>query len=200
MNDGYGSREKILTCARDLFYFAGYQTTSVDDILRETGVAKSNFYYHFRTKDELGLAVLNLQLVEFERNALAALSNSDEDPARRLGGFCDSLTRAQEQMQRLGGCPFGNLAGALSNRDDDERTARFREALCGVFRQVQAALASCLREGIDSGVFRDDVDAERLAMTVLATVEGLMLMTKMHRSPKPLTQGLPVLQLLLRVH
>lgn len=199
MSIGPGSREKILFCARDLFYFVGYQTTSVDDILRESGVAKSNFYYHFRTKDELALAVLDLHVAEFERNAVAVLSDTGADPERRLAEFCKALCKAQAELQRLGGCPFGNFAAALSIREGDERADRFRQVLCGVFRQIQSKLAACLDEGVRSGVFRSDIPAEELAAMVLAAIEGLMLMTRTHRSADPLTRGLPVLQVLLRV-
>src|SRR5450432_172003 len=80
MNGAHGSKEKILLSARELFYFVGYQTTSVDDILRACGVAKSNFYYHFRTKDELALAVLDLEIAEFEGGALRTLTDKEKDP------------------------------------------------------------------------------------------------------------------------
>ena len=199
MSSGPGSREKILFCARDLFYFAGYQSTSVDDILRVCGVAKSNFYYHFRTKDDLALAVLDLHIAEFERGAIVALTNTGIDPAERLEQFCKALVEAQLELQQLGGCPFGNFAAALSIREDDGRTERFREVLCKVFQQLQVNLAACLSDGIVTGVFRNDIPVDELAATVLAAIEGSMLLTRTHRSATPLTRCLPVLQLLLRV-
>jgi len=200
MSTGPGSREKILFCARDLFYFVGYQTTSVDDILRVSGVAKSNFYYHFRTKDDLALAVLDLHIAEFERSAVKALTDRSNDPAGRLEQFGKTLVKAQAEMQRMGGCPFGNFAASLSIQEDDARSDRFRQVLCGVFQQVQTNLASCLRDGVEAGIFRSDVPVDELAAMVLAAVEGLMLMTRTQRSAAPLKRGLPVLQLLLRVH
>jgi len=199
MSTGPGSREKILFCARDLFYFVGYQTTSVDDILRVSGVAKSNFYYHFRTKDELALAVLDLHIAEFESSAIKALSDSSSDAAGRLERFCQTLVQAQAEIQRMGGCPFGTFAASLSIHEGDNRTDRFRQVLCDVFRQLEAKIAACLRDGVQSGIFRDDIPVDELAATVLAAIEGLMLMTRTQRSAAPLMRGLPVLQLLLRV-
>jgi TetR/AcrR family transcriptional repressor of nem operon len=199
MSGNQGSREKILLCARDLFYLVGYQTTSVDDILRESGVAKSNFYYHFRTKDELALAVLARNAAEFESTALSALTDREVDPPGRLERFCDALVRNQIDLHRLGGCPFGNFAAGLSIREDDERAQRFREALRDVFEQLHSALAACLREGVEHGSIRSDIPADQLAAIALAAVEGFMLMTKTQRSAAPLHQGLPVLRLLFRV-
>jgi TetR/AcrR family transcriptional repressor of nem operon len=200
MSGGHGSREKILYCARELFYFVGYQTTSVDDILRACGVAKSNFYYHFRTKDELALAVLDLEIAEFEGGALKTLSDTEQDPMERLSRFCEVLLKAQAEVQQMGGCPFGNFAAALSSRDGDNRTQRFRDVLGPLFSQIQSALAACLRDGVYSGAFRHDVPTEELAMTILAAIEGLMLMTKTQRDAAPLRQGLLVLQYMVRVH
>lgn len=199
MSGSPGNREKILFCARDLFYFVGYQSTSVDDILRVCGVAKSNFYYHFRTKDDLALAVLDLYAAEFRQRALAALADRAFDPVERLERFCDTLVASQAEAQQLGGCPFGNFAASLSIRDGDERADRFREVLRNVFGQLQADLAACLEEGARAGAIRADVTPDELAATVVAAIEGLMLMTKTHRSPAPLKQGLPVLRLLLRM-
>src|SRR6476646_5610910 len=84
MSGANGSREKILKCAHDLFYCVGYHATSVDDILRDCGVAKSNFYYHFRTKDDLALEVLILRMVEFEQGILRALADRDFGPSKRF--------------------------------------------------------------------------------------------------------------------
>jgi hypothetical protein len=102
-------------------------------------------------------------------------------------------------MLHMGGCPFGNFAASLPSRGDDDRSQRFREALGSVFMHVQSHLTLCISDGVASGVFRDDLTPEELAITVFAAVEGLMLMTKNQRSPMPLKQGLPALQMLLRV-
>lgn len=198
MSSGPGSREKILFCARDLFYFVGFQSTSVDDILRVCGVAKSNFYYHFRTKDELALAVLDLHAADFKERALDRLADRTLKPDERLKCFCDALVRAQSDLQQLGGCPFGNFAAALSVHDD-ARVDRFRAAVRAVFGHLQQELAHCLAEGIQEGVFRGDISPDELAATVVAAIEGLMLMAKTNRSSEPLARGLPVLRLLLRV-
>ena len=200
MSIGLGSREKILFCARDLFYFVGYQTTSVDDILQACGVAKSNFYYHFRTKDDLALAVLDLQIAEFENTALIILSDGDSSPSHRFSRFCDTIVKTQAEIQEMGGCPFGNFAAALSSREGDVRSKRFREVLKRLFLRIQTALAACLQDGIQTGVFRNDLPHDQLAMTVLAAIEGLMLMTKTEHDARPLRQGLLVLQRLLHVH
>lgn len=171
----------------------------MDDILQASGVAKSNFYYHFRTKDELALAVLGAQFADYESGILNALTDISRDPSGRLGRFCECLVTTQMEIQGMGGCPFGNFAAALSSSDPDEKTKEFRQILSRLFHKVEQALEECLIEGISAGHFRNDVPPKQLAMTMQAAVEGLMLMAKTHRDTMPLRLGLAVIQQLIRI-
>ena len=53
-----GNREKLLEAATSILGRNGYQATSVDEILESARVAPSNFYYHFKSKEELAIEVL----------------------------------------------------------------------------------------------------------------------------------------------
>jgi TetR/AcrR family transcriptional repressor of nem operon len=59
MKKAESTRLNILQKAFELIYVNGYQTTSVDDIIATTKVTKGAFYYHFKTKDEMGIAIIN---------------------------------------------------------------------------------------------------------------------------------------------
>jgi AcrR family transcriptional regulator len=59
MKKSAATRLMILEKAFELIYAKGYQTTSIDDIIATTKVTKGAFYYHFKTKDEMGLAIIN---------------------------------------------------------------------------------------------------------------------------------------------
>ena len=56
---GEATRGRILDAASNLIHSQGYNATSVDDILREASLSKGNFYFYFRSKEELGLAVID---------------------------------------------------------------------------------------------------------------------------------------------
>ena len=82
------SKEKILESARDLFHLNGYKNTSIDDILKSTGVTKSNFYYHFKSKEELGLLILDIRIKEYEIKFLTdTLGNTSISPEKRLKNY-----------------------------------------------------------------------------------------------------------------
>lgn len=55
---GAKTRERILAEAEKLIYARGYTGTSVDDIIAATGLTKGAFFYHFKSKSELALALI----------------------------------------------------------------------------------------------------------------------------------------------
>jgi AcrR family transcriptional regulator len=74
------TRQRILDVALDLFVEEGYETTSLRQIAEVMGFTKAALYYHFRSKDELLLA-LHLRLHEFGARSLQQLGASAPSPA-----------------------------------------------------------------------------------------------------------------------
>src|SRR5437773_457789 len=56
---GAATRDQILDAAARLIHLQGYHCTSLDDVLRESGVGKGNFYYYFKSKEDLGYAIID---------------------------------------------------------------------------------------------------------------------------------------------
>src|SRR5512141_2380504 len=108
-----GSKEKLLQVSRDLFYRNGFLATSADDIIAHAKVSKSNFYYHFRSKEDLGLAVLDARCGELGHRVAASLRNRGLRPVERLRRFVVPLLDSQSAHEP-GGCPFGNLVAEMS--------------------------------------------------------------------------------------
>src|SRR5438552_44335 len=112
-----GSKAKILETARELFYRNGYLATSVDDIIEAARVSKSNFYYHFKSKEDLGIAVLELRREEFRGGLDRTLRDMRATPMARLEEFLDLLARGRER-QSAAGCPFGNMVAEMAERSE----------------------------------------------------------------------------------
>src|SRR3954463_9163190 len=108
------SRDKILDVSTELFYRNGYQATSVDDIIAQAKVSKSNFYYHFKSKEELGLEVLNQRRMELEKSLDCMLGDCEQCSKARLLKFVDFLVDSQEAELAKCGCPFGNLVAEMA--------------------------------------------------------------------------------------
>ena len=171
-----GSKGKILHVAREQFYRNGFLVTSVDDIIAHAKVSKSNFYYHFKSKEELGLAVLETRCDEFENAMACSLCNDELNPAERIKSFFKIVTELQTH-HASGGCPFGNLVAEMS-----EHSERFRTVLSSLFCRLAGVLAGVIMEGQERGQIRDDIHADDASALIVQTIQGASLMQKCHRT------------------
>lgn len=187
------SKERILTSAQELFHKNGFQQTSVDDILRESGVSKSNFYYHFKSKEELGLICLDMRIRQYEADVLEkTLKDPTLTPTERLSRFYKAVQSFHRKTKSPKGCPFGNLAIEMSGVNE-----KFRERLSDFFGIWQKAIEHCIAEGMNNGEFRSDIPPKTIAQLILSHLEGAVMMVKTHRSLKPLSSGSDTIMKLL---
>jgi AcrR family transcriptional regulator len=103
-------RARLIETAMKLAYKHGFRETSLADIAEAARVPIGNVYYYFKTKDELGEAVVERRLAEFRafREELDRLSS----PKERLFAFVERIQSNREQLAR-GGCPLGGLCTEL---------------------------------------------------------------------------------------
>jgi TetR/AcrR family transcriptional regulator, transcriptional repressor for nem operon len=109
------TRRQIVEAADRLFYERGFEATSFADIAAEVKLSRGNFYYHFKTKDEILRAVIALRLA----NAQAMLDAWEEDagtPTERIRRFVHILIMNRAKIMAHG-CPVGTLAGELAKLD-----------------------------------------------------------------------------------
>jgi len=188
------SKEKILVCAKELFHEHGFQQTSVDEILKQSGVTKSNFYYHFKSKEELGLIILERFIADYETEVLLkTLGNNSLQPAENLSNFYITVKTYHRDLQKARGCPFGNLAIEMSGTNE-----HFREKLSAFFNSWERIIEACIKEGMSKGDFRSDLPAGVVAQLILSHLEGAIMMVKTHRSIEPLSTGSETIMKLLK--
>src|SRR5258707_2335911 len=103
-------RAGLIEPAMKLAYQHGFRDTSLADIAKAAHVPLGNVYYYFKTKDELGEAVVERRLAEFRafRDELDRLRSDKE----RLLAFVERIHRNRGQLAR-GGCPLGGLCTEL---------------------------------------------------------------------------------------
>src|SRR5262249_52488821 len=138
--DGRHTREAILLAAAELMHLKGYQATTLDDVLRESGIGKGNFYYHFKSKEDLGYAILDQIVSAFLHRTLdPCFSDAFTPRMAQIRCFLDRVMAAQRERNCVGGCPLGNLASELSDVHEG-----FRARLSGVFSAWQERLTWAL--------------------------------------------------------
>jgi TetR/AcrR family transcriptional repressor of nem operon len=170
------TREQILDAAIRLIHVRGFNNTSVDDILKESGAGKGNFYYYFKSKDELGFAILDRSLERFTKELLEKTFTPDKDPWQQLQDFLDSQVERTRKQRCTGGCLLGNLAVEMSDIHEE-----FRRRLHKAFDQLRSQIESTLTKARTQGSLRNDTDIPRLAHFVLAGFEGAVMMGKLHK-------------------
>src|SRR2546427_6212273 len=101
---------RLIETAMKLAYRNGFRETSLADIAQAAHVPVGNVYYYFKTKEELGEAVVERRLAQFRefREEIDRLSS----PKERLFAFVESIHGNREQLAR-GGCPLGGLCSEL---------------------------------------------------------------------------------------
>jgi TetR/AcrR family transcriptional repressor of nem operon len=171
-----GTKEQIVDAASRLVHVRGFNNTSVDEILRESGVGKGNFYYYFRSKEELGFAILDRGLERISTELIEKQFNPEKDPWQQILDFLDSLVERARQRACTGGCLLGNLAVEMSDIHEE-----FRRRLNRAFERLRSRLEVTLTQAKAQGTLRSEADIPRLAHFIVAGFEGAFMMGKLHK-------------------
>jgi AcrR family transcriptional regulator len=132
------SRTRLLQAAEKTAYLYGFGSTSIADIAKQARVPLGNVYYYFKSKDEIGRAIVELRVSRFKK-LLQDLGKAGS-PKERLCGFVDIKIKNREALAR-GGCPVGTLCSELQKYGGSPaRKSRvlFAEALAWMEKQFEA--------------------------------------------------------------
>ncbi len=174
---GAVTRDQILDAAARLIHLQGYHCTSLDDVLRESGVGKGNFYYYFKSKEELGYAIIDRVTRGFLAATLEpAFADPTADPVGQVHEFLDRVVEIQRERNCAGGCPLGNLASELSEVHEG-----FRQRLCEIFVEWRRGLTAAVRRGAAEGRLSNACDPAALAEFLVAGLEGAILLGKVSK-------------------
>lgn len=157
-------RQRIVAEADQLFYQQGYENTSFSDIADAVNISRGNFYYHFKSKDEILDAVIDNRLLVIE-HMISDWESKCPDPKQRISHYIDILTKNQEHIQSLG-CPNGSLCTELAKLN--HASLDDANKLFVLFRDWLTTQFKLLGRGADS---------KQLAMHLLARGQGIATIT-----------------------
>lgn len=189
------SKKKLLASAVNLIHSKGFNDTSVQDILDDASVARSNFYYHFDSKEQLGFEVLGRRMRWWYSYVIeASLDNKELPPMMRINLLLDKVSSiGASEMGELG-CPFGNLAQELSCTHES-----FRQNLSDFFAGVASRLEECFEEGKATGIFRQTLPSKELAVFAIAQIQGAFLLRKTHKNPEIFEDNIDILRQMINL-
>lgn len=154
------TRTHIVEAADLLFYAQGYDHTSFADIAEAVQISRGNFYYHFKSKDQILQEVIHLRL-EKTRALLRQWEKECATPQQRIESFI-KIQITNRQTIRQHGCPVGTLCGELAKLDHALQSKALQ--LFELFREWLGNQFVLLGAG---------KDADRLAMHLLARSQGV---------------------------
>lgn len=129
-------RETILNVANNLIHKQGYNKTSIADIANEVGITKGNLQYHFRSKDDLLVAIIDLRMAKIDV-VLKRFEQEFPDPMNRLRRIVSMVAGGEEGLSNYG-CTFGTLNVELgkSQRPLQQIALRMLELLRGAIEKA----------------------------------------------------------------
>lgn len=173
---GDTNRQRIVEAADQLFHTRGYNQTSFRDIADITGIPRGNFYYYFKTKDDILGAVIDSRS-QFYSEMLAQCEQSTVDPSERLLAFANMLEVFADKITEVG-CPIGSLSAELA-KDEVHLQIKSRE------------IFELLRDWIEANFKAMGVShAQNAAMDMLARMQGVSVMACAFKDKAYLHRGL----------
>jgi len=166
--DAEKTREHIVCAADDLFYKQGFQHTSFADIAHAVGISRGNFYYHFKTKDEILAAVIDARITE-RRRMLQQWEGEQATPAGRIRCYINIVITNGADIENYG-CPVGTLTTELSKLEHGSL-----QCAAEIFTLFRTWLGDQF-----AALGRAD-DADELAMHVLAFSQGVATMSNAYQ-------------------
>lgn len=176
---GRATRERIVATASALIRERGLAETSLDDVIREAGVSKSQLYHYFEDRSALLRAVVEVNA----DTVLGGLPVLDSWSAVRA--WFDSMVELQVEREARGGCTIGALVSQLAEADEEARMA-----LAEAFARWQAHLVGGLRVLQDTDRLARRAHIEDLATATLAAIQGGLVLTQTTRDPQQLATAL----------
>lgn len=164
-------RTQILDAAVRCFARGGYYATTIEDLVRETGLSRGAIYLYFPSKEALYLALSERWNCGMEAEVRARLS-PDLSPAAMLQLLIEvngEHVEADACRVLIEGWNLGHHIPALGERAKQEQERNL------------SALSHLLHAGIAAGEFRADLDVEAQARILMATLHGLMV--QWHHQP-----------------
>lgn len=165
------NRTKAVEVAAQLFLRQGYAYVSMDEVVRVSGVSKSNIYYHFKNKEELLQAVVQFWIAQYESELYLLLSQRERGVQERIHSFLSLLSAGIESRNFEGTCPFVTLY-----MQAPENASQVKASISNFFQELVPMVEKLLQQGVEGGEFRKGIDSGAAAALFVAAMEGSLIL------------------------
>lgn len=190
MHKGEATKQRIIARAAPIFNQRGYAGCSMQDVMAATGLEKGGLYRHFSTKEELAAEAFRYSLERAVKLRTDHLDRS-HGSLNLLRSFIQRFVETTGSVR--GGCPLMNTAV-----DADDGNPVLRDLAREAFKDWRGRLARIVAEGVRSGEIRSSANPRQIANTIIATLEGALMMSRLDGSKTALRDAQVALDTVLR--
>lgn len=176
MSPARETRDRIVDAAMELFTLQGYTATGLAQIAKKADCNAGSVYYFFPTKEAILAATLERRIELLRPEVLDPIWTGVDDPIERVFALLAGYRQMLAMTEFAHGCPIGNLVIEVA-----ETHKHARKLLCDNFDNWLAAVEACFAAAIEVDKFPADVDPRQLAIFVLTTMEGAVMLARSYR-------------------
>jgi TetR/AcrR family transcriptional repressor of nem operon len=177
------AKDKLTRAALELMLSRGYNATTVDEICERAGLTKGSFYHCFTTKEDIGVAALELFHQEGLKRSAGKYSEIT-DPIERAFGFLDHVEGAAKDIWGAG-CLLGNFALELA-----DTSPMIRKKVSGLLSKSTESVAHIFEPFAKLRKKGDGPSPVELAEHYIALIEGAIVLGKAHNDWKRIPEGI----------
>ncbi len=178
MCKGELTRQRIIAEAAPIFNQRGFAGCSMQDVMEATGLEKGGLYRHFSSKEELAAEAFRYSLERATKLRMEHLDRT-HGSLEQLHSFIKRFVETTSTVP--GGCPLMNTA-----IDSDDGNPTLRDLAREGFGNWRARLCRIVEEGMQRGEIRKKTNPRSVANTIIATLEGALMMSRLDGKKAPL--------------
>jgi TetR/AcrR family transcriptional regulator, transcriptional repressor for nem operon len=182
--------EQILDLAETLIQTRGYSAFSYQDIADSLGIRKASIHYHFPSKTDLGIAVVDRYIARFDAALTAIADDQSQSSMAMLDFYVQPYLQFASTPDRV--CLSGALAGEMM-----ALPPQVRERVDQFFKTHQGWLTKILKRGVARGEFKLPAPAPKMARFVFGALQGALLVKRTTDDPSQLNDVITVMKLQL---
>ena len=187
-------KNRIIEAAAHVFAQKGYAGAAVADIAAKAEIGKGTIYAYFDSKEDLFFAVFEWFMLQTGAAAKVSISHLGESAAQRLEALSDSIMGMWDEIQDAFILTIEFWAASSSSQMRD----RFKETFRRLYEEFRTIVVSLIRDGIQRGEFRSDINAESVAAALVGTWDALFLQAWFGKDFDPLITARNFLKVVIR--
>ncbi len=173
MNKAEKTKQFIVEMTAPVFNEKGYTGTSLNDMTNATGLTKGSIYGNFANKDEVALACFDYNLKKV--NTIIRQEMDKKTTCRdKLMVYVHIYENFLKHPFPAGGCPILNTAV-----EADDTHPLLKQKAADAILSWKGVITGLIEKGKAEGEFSEDVNAEQTALTMIATIEGCIMIAKL---------------------